>query len=159
MKKRPRTESSTAGVHVAKANASVSTRDYVGTHPGRQGIPNAQMAGGQTLFLQVSTYMNASNPGENSALEKQTVVLRVRYAPVKAPYVDPHANVSMTLAEVKVAALNHFHLTEGAVDGGTKTYQLSFDDIIQSNMSVTLSSLVTHGKELELLLIEQFVQG
>jgi len=121
--------------------------------------PTPKRSVGKPYFCKVNTNMNASNPGENNALEKQTVVLRVRYAPVKAPYVDPHASVSMTLAEVKAAALQHFHLTEGAVDGGTKTYQLSFDDIIQSNMSVTLGSLVTHGKELELLLIEQFVQG
>lgn len=103
--------------------------------------------------------MNETNPGENKALEKQTIVLRVRYAPAKAPYVNPHANVSMTLAEVKAAALDYFHLTEGTVDGGTKTYQLSFDDIVQSNLSVMLGSLETHGKQLELLLIEQFVQG
>lgn len=103
--------------------------------------------------------MNANASGENNAHNKQTLVLRVRYAPAKAPFVEPHASIDLTLAEVKVKALDHFGLTEGAVDGGSKTYQLSFDDIVQTNLSVTLGSLPTHGKELELLLIEQFVQG
>ena len=97
--------------------------------------------------------------GENDALKKQTVVLRVRYAPAKDLYVDPHASAAMTLSDVKAIALNHFHLTEGVVDGGTKTYQLAFDDIVQTNLSVALESFETHGAELELLLIEQFVQG
>lgn len=103
--------------------------------------------------------MDANASGEINALNKQTFVLRVRYAPAKAPFVEPHASINMTLAEVKTKVLKHFDLTEGAVDSGTKTYQLSFDDIVQTNLSVTLGSLPTHGKELELLLIEQFVQG
>jgi hypothetical protein len=102
--------------------------------------------------------MNAITSGEKGAL-KQTLVLRVRYAPVKLPLVEAQAASSMTLAEVKTQALTHFGLTEGAVDGGTKIYQLSFDDIVQTNLSITLGSLEVHGKELELLLIEQFEQG
>jgi hypothetical protein len=103
--------------------------------------------------------MQMLNSGENNTHKDQTVVLHVRYAPAKAPYVNPKASAAMTLAEVKATALENFHLTEGTVDGGTKTYQLSFDDIVQSNLNITLGSLETHGKQLELLLIEQFVQG
>jgi hypothetical protein len=103
--------------------------------------------------------MQTQNSGENNAHKDETVVLRVRYAPAKAPYVNPKASVTASLSEVKASALTHFELTEGAVEGGTKTYQLSFDDIVQSNLSVTLGSLVAQGKQLELLLIEQFVQG
>lgn len=80
-------------------------------------------------------------------------------APAKAPYVNPKARIDTTLAEVKTTALQHFGLVEGAVEGGAKTYQLSFDDIVQSNLGIVLGSLETHGKQLELLLIEQFVQG
>ena len=103
--------------------------------------------------------MQTLNSGENNAHKDQTIVLHVRYAPAKAPYVNPKVSITTTLAEVKTAALAHFALIEGTVDGGTKTYQLSFDDIVQSNLSITLGSLETHGKQLELLLIEQFVQG
>jgi hypothetical protein len=103
--------------------------------------------------------MQTLNSGENNAHKDQTVVLHVRYAPAKAPYVNPKASISTTLADVKTTALQHFSLNEGAVDGGAKSYQLSFDDVVQSNLSITLGSLETHGKQLELLLIEQFVQG
>lgn len=97
--------------------------------------------------------------GEISALQKQTVKLSVRYAPVKHPYKDTHAATSLTLAEVKTTVLGHFDLSEGTIEGGTKTYQISFDDIVQSNLSLTLDSLAPDAKEVELLLIEQFVQG
>lgn len=103
--------------------------------------------------------MHPSNTGKTSAHQNQDVVLRVRYAPAKAPYVDPKVSLTTTLADVKAIALKNFGLTEGTVDGGTKIYQLSFDDIVQTNLSAMLSSLETHGKQLELLLIEQFVQG
>jgi hypothetical protein len=103
--------------------------------------------------------MQTLNSGENNAHKDQTVVLHVRYAPAKAPYVNPKASIATTLAEVKTSALQHFGLAEGTVDGGTKAYQLAFDDIVQSNLSIVLGSLETHGNRLELLLIEQFVQG
>ncbi len=99
------------------------------------------------------------DPGESSALKKQTVKLSVRYAPAKHPYKDPHADLSTSLAEIKATVLVHFQLSEGTIDGGTKTYQLSFDDIVQSNLSVTLGNLDPQAKEVEILLIEQFVQG
>ena len=90
---------------------------------------------------------------------KDSIVLRVRYAPAKAPLVQPHASTAMTLAAVKATALTHFQLAEGAVDGGTKTYQLAFDDIVQTDLSITLGGLVSHGNQVELLLVEQFEQG
>lgn len=103
--------------------------------------------------------MQTATTGDQVAHNKDSIVLRVRYAPAKAPLVDPHASKAMTLAEVKATALTHFQLAEGAVDGGTKTYQLAFDDIVQTDLSITLGSLVTHGNQVELLLIEQFEQG
>lgn len=103
--------------------------------------------------------MNTANQSEHDALKKNTIVLRVRYAPVKKPYVDPDAELTMTLAEVKATVLEQFQLTEGAVEGGAKTYQLSYEDIVQSNLGITLNELDTYGKQLDLLLVEQFIQG
>lgn len=103
--------------------------------------------------------MNAAvSQGDKGAL-KTTLVLRVKYAPVKQPLVEPHVEGDMTLAQVKALAMNHFGVAEGEVTGGSKTYQLSFEDVVQSNLNVTLSSLAVHGREVELLLIEQFIQG
>ena len=108
--------------------------------------------------MKVSTYMNAVNQDEKGAL-KNTLVLRVKYAPVKQPLVEPHIEGGTTLAQVKTLALTHFGLTEGEVTGGTKSYQLSFEDVVQSNLNVTLDSLAAHGRQVQLLLIEQFIQG
>lgn len=102
--------------------------------------------------------MNTIIQGEKDAI-KTFFVLRVRYAPVKQPLVEPHVEGSTTLAQVKALAMNHFGLSEGNVAGGTKAYQLSFEDAVQSNLNVTLDSLVVHGRQIELLLIEQFIQG
>lgn len=98
------------------------------------------------------------NQGDEGAL-KTTLVLRVDYAPVKKPLVEPHAEGGMTLAQVKTLALDHFKVVEGEVAGGTKVYQLSFEDVVQSNLNATLDDLVKHGRQVELLLIEQFIQG
>lgn len=100
----------------------------------------------------------AVNQGEQGVL-KTTLVLHVDYAPVKQPLVEPHAEGGMTLAQVKALALDHFKVVEGEVAGGTKVYQLSFEDVVQSNLNVTLDSLVKHSRQVELLLIEQFIQG
>ncbi|HYW55763.1 MAG TPA: hypothetical protein VE934_02290 [Polaromonas sp.] len=102
--------------------------------------------------------MNAISPGEKLALNAN-LVLRVRYAPVKQPFVQPQTPASTTLAAAKALALTHFGLTEGAVDGGTKTYEISVDETVQTNLSLTLGELATHGRQIELLLIEQFQQG
>jgi hypothetical protein len=125
------------------------------TYPGSQGSPGKANRAGYLLPEKV---MNTTTAGEKDA-PKQELVLRVRYAPIKAPQVEPHMLSSTTLADVKALALKNFGLVEGAVDGGTKTYQLSFDDIVQTNMSLMLGQLVTHGSQVDLLLIEQFVQG
>ncbi len=102
--------------------------------------------------------MTAMEKGGMSA-HNDTVALRVRYAPAKKPYVDPHATGTLTLQEVKKRALEEFKLVEGSVEGGSKAYQLSFEDVVQTDLSLTLHALVKHGKELELLLVEQFTQG
>ena len=100
----------------------------------------------------------AVSQGDKGAL-KTTLVLRVDYAPVKQPLVEPHAEGGMTLVQVKALAMDHFKVVEGEVSGGTKVYQLSFEDVVQSNLNVTLDSLAKHGRQVELLLIEQFIQG
>jgi hypothetical protein len=113
----------------------------------------------------------AEKPSDESA-RKGTLVLQVRYAPVKKPMVDNHADDDQTLAQVKAAALAHFDLAEGPVAGGSKVYQLSFDDVVQTDLGTTLGELAHRGDEpgcghghgkndrkVELLLIEQFVQG
>jgi hypothetical protein len=102
--------------------------------------------------------MNATSQGEKLAVHAN-LVLRVRYAPVKQPFVQPQTPSSTTLAAAKVLALNHFGLTEGAVDGGTKTYEVSVDETVQTNLSLTLGELAGPGRQVELLLIEQFQQG
>lgn len=113
---------------------------------------------GFSSVLKVSTNMSSVSQGEKGAL-KTTLVLRVKYAPVKQPLVEPHVEGSTTLVQVKALAMTHFGLTEGEITGGTKTYQLSFEDVVQSNLNVTLDSLEVHGREVEFLLIEQFIQG
>jgi len=102
--------------------------------------------------------MNEAISGEMGAV-KNTLVLRVDYAPAKKPLVEPQAQAEMTLAQAKALAMDYFKVVEGDVPGGRKVYQLSFDDVVQSNLNNTLESLVKHGREVELLLIEQFIQG
>jgi hypothetical protein len=97
--------------------------------------------------------------GDNSAKEKQTVKVRVLYAPVKQPYKESHADSYSTLAQLKLEVLTHFGLQEGSSDGGSKSFQLTFDDVVQSNLSLTIGSFATDSKDVEFMLIEQFVQG
>lgn len=102
--------------------------------------------------------MKSISPGEKLAISAD-LVLRVRYAPVKQPFVQPQTPAGTTLAAAKALALTHFGLTEGAIDGGTKTYEVSVDEIVQTNLSLTLGELASHGRQIELLLLEQFQQG
>lgn len=102
--------------------------------------------------------MISSIEGDKGA-QKTTLVLRVRYAPVKQPMVEPRIDGATTLAVVKAMALKHFGLTEEPLGGGSKTYQLSHDDVVQTDLSIPLEDLVDHGRQVELLLIEQFIQG
>lgn len=100
----------------------------------------------------------ATKGDENTHTKSQGVVVRVRYAPVKQPFTENHALQTDTLADVKARALAHFHLSEGSVDGGSKTYSLSFNDVVQTNLSLTVGELAEHH-QLSLLLVEQFTQG
>ena len=95
---------------------------------------------------------------ENASKKSQDVVVRVRYAPVKQPFTENHTPQTDTLADVKARALAHFHLSEGPVDGGSKTYSLSFNDVVQTNLSLAVGELADH-RQLSLLLVEQFTQG
>jgi len=97
--------------------------------------------------------------GDEVARHHDTLVLRVRYLASPKPYVEAKAPPSETLATLKPVVLNHFGLVEGPVDGGRKEYAFSAHGVIQSNLNETLGDLA-HGKhELELQLLEQFIQG
>ena len=77
---------------------------------------------------------------------------------MKQPFTENHTPQTDTLADVKARALAHFHLSEGPVDGGSKTYSLSFNDVVQTNLSLAVGELAEH-RQLSLLLVEQFTQG
>ena len=97
--------------------------------------------------------------GDDVAHHLHTLVLRVRYLASPKPYLDLKAPLTETLGTLKPVVLNHFGLAEGTVDGGHKEYALCAHGVIQSNLNETLASLA-HGKhELELKLLEQFIQG
>lgn len=91
--------------------------------------------------------------------DSHDILVRVRYAPVKQPYIEQHVEHSDTLAAVKARALEHFHLSEGPVDGGSKAYSVSVEKVVQTNLSVTVGELVKNHHQLALLLVEQFTQG
>ncbi len=97
--------------------------------------------------------------GDEVAHRIKTLVLRVRYLASPKPFVDPKAEPATTLALLKPKMLAHFGLTEGDANGGRKEYAFAAHGVIQSNLSITLGELA-HGKhELELKLLEQFIQG
>jgi len=100
----------------------------------------------------------ATKGDENASNKSQDVVVRVRYAPVKQPFTENHTPQTDTLADVKGRALAHFHLSEGPVDGGSKTYSLSLNGEVQTNLSLKVGDLAEH-RQLSLLLVEQFTQG
>jgi len=55
--------------------------------------------------------------------------------------------------------LNFFGLVEGEVEGGRKEYAFSAYGVVQSNLAETLGHLAQGKHELELKLLEQFIQG
>ncbi len=101
----------------------------------------------------------AETAGDEIARHHDTLTLRVRYLASPHPYVQPKAPRSETLATLKPVVLLHFGLTEGPVDGGRKEYAFSANGVIQSNPAVTLGTLAKDKNELELKLLEQFIQG
>jgi hypothetical protein len=88
-----------------------------------------------------------------------TIALKVRYLAAGKPYVDPKAQQSETLTAIKPLVLDFFGLVEGAVDGGTKTYNFVLNDEVLTNLSATLVSLAEGKHELKLDLVERFEQG
>lgn len=97
--------------------------------------------------------------GDDVAHHHDTLVLHVRYLASPKPYVDPKARLTETLGALKPVVLKHFGLVEGPVDGGRKEYAFSAHGVIQSDMAKTLGSLAQGKHQLELKLLEQFVQG
>ncbi len=97
--------------------------------------------------------------GDAVAHHHDTLALRVRYLASPKPYVQSKAPQTETLATLKPVVLKHFGLVEGAVDGGRKEYAFSAHGVIQSNLEETLGHLAQGKHELELKLLEQFIQG
>lgn len=97
--------------------------------------------------------------GDDLALRHDTLVLRVRYLPVPKPYIEPKARGEETLAELKVRMLTHFGLVEGEANGGRKEYAFAAHGLIQTNLGETLATLAAGKQNLELNLLEQFIQG
>lgn len=89
----------------------------------------------------------------------KTVALKVRYIAARKPFVDAHASMEETLAQLKPRALSFFGLSEGTVDGGTKSYSFALDSAIQTNLDVELGALAGSHADLKLDLIERFEQG
>jgi hypothetical protein len=96
---------------------------------------------------------------DDKLVHHDTLVLRVRYIAARQPYVDPKAAESETLAELKPQVLKHFGLVEGDVEGGRKVYVFSVNDVIQTDLTVTLGSLAHRPHTLAMDLLEQFIQG
>lgn len=99
---------------------------------------------------------------DDVARHLDTLVLSVRYLASPKPYVQRQAPLTETLATLKPIVLDFFGLSEGDVDGGRKEYAFSAFGVIQSNLGETLGNLLARGKnehELELKLLEQFIQG
>ncbi|MEY5097313.1 MAG: hypothetical protein RJA36_32 [Pseudomonadota bacterium] len=96
---------------------------------------------------------------EELARPHGTLALRVRYLASPRPYVEPRAPLTETLAILKPKVLHFFGLAEGEVEGGRKEYAFSAHGVIQSNPAETLGHLAQGKHELELKLLEQFIQG
>jgi hypothetical protein len=92
-------------------------------------------------------------------MSNKTINLRVRYIGAKQPFVDPKANPGETLAGLKPRVLTEFKLTEGAANGGTKTYLFAHDGVTLTDANVTLETLAGGKHELKLDLLERFEQG
>jgi hypothetical protein len=97
--------------------------------------------------------------GDDVAHHHDTLVLHVRYLASQKLYSDPKAPPAETLGTLKPVVLNFFGLVEGPVDGGRKEYAFSANGVIQSNLAETLANLAQGKHELELKLLEQFIQG
>jgi hypothetical protein len=110
------------------------------------------------MHTEASLHTEHQKGDENVSNNSRNVVVRVRYAPVKQPFTENHTPQTDTLADVKARALAHFHLSEGSVDGGSKTYSLSLNGEVQTNLSLNVGDLAEH-RQLSLLLVEQFTQG
>lgn len=104
--------------------------------------------------------MNIVEPSsEELARPLGTLALRVRYLASRRPYVEARAPLTETLATLKPKVLHFFGLVEGDVAGGRKEYAFSAHGVIQSNLAETLGHLAQGKRELELTLLEQFIQG
>lgn len=97
--------------------------------------------------------------GQKAAHQHNTIVVSVRYITSRKRFVEPQAQPEESLATLKIRVLDFFELAEGGVEGGTKTYQLALDGIVQTNLGATLGSLADGKHELKLDLIELFEQG
>jgi hypothetical protein len=89
---------------------------------------------------------------------KNFIAVRVRYVGSAHAYLH-QGRMDETLAELKPTVLHHFGLVEGNVDGGSKVYEFSVHDELQTDLSVTLRTLSHGHHELAMHLLEKFTQG
>lgn len=97
--------------------------------------------------------------GDAVARHHDTLALRVRYLASPKPYVQAKAPLTQTLAALKPEVLEFFGLVEGDVEGGRKEYAFSAHGVIQTDLSQTLGNLAQRKHQLEMQLLEQFIQG
>lgn len=102
--------------------------------------------------------MNTKALGEN-APHHHHLVVQVRYLAANRPYVDPKADGTETVAQLKPRVLEYFGLVEGDVDGGRKQYAFSVGGITLIDLNVSLASIAGDKHRVELTLLEQFIQG
>ncbi len=101
-----------------------------------------------------------TNPSETPAVAHHgTVNFRVRYIGAKHPFEEPKAPGAATLEQEKPAVLDFFKLKERPVEGGTKTYLFSRDNVVITDLNQTLGSLAHGHHELKLDLLERYEQG
>jgi hypothetical protein len=93
--------------------------------------------------------------GQHPTHDSRTFTVMVKYITSSKKFVDSHARKDETLATLKPQALEFFTL----VEDDAKTYQFSLDGVVQTNLAVTLGSLVGDKHELKLNLTEVLKQG
>lgn len=97
----------------------------------------------------------APEKGGNQRPGRQTLRVTVTYPPAVKPYKDDAAPPTETLATLKTAVLNAFHLEETA----TKKFKLFHGGTEYSNPSQTLGEIAGDHQEVVFQLEEVIVQG
>jgi hypothetical protein len=100
--------------------------------------------------------MNEQASAAHAALHEVTVT----YPAAREPYRQHDVPRSETVATLKTAVLNAFHLTEGtSPDGTVTTYTLYHGKKPLEDLSQTLGSIAGDAHELHLKLVQEIKQG